>query len=32
MGIYDTLGFTGRACITHWAIQNKLVKLGDYEK
>lgn len=30
--IYDKLGFRGTVALTHWAIQNKLVKLGDYEK
>jgi len=30
--IYDRLGFRGTVALTHWAIQNKVVKLGDFEK
>jgi hypothetical protein len=32
MRVNDRLQVKGTAALTHWAIQNKLVKLGDYEK
>ena len=30
--VYDKLRLRGIAGLTHWAIQNKLVKLGDFER
>jgi DNA-binding NarL/FixJ family response regulator len=30
--IYDSLGFRGPAALAHWAIKEKLIKLGDFEK
>lgn len=32
MRVNDRLQVKGTAALTHWAIQNNLVKLGDYEK